>query len=274
MPSPRGRRCTSLSDPSSDAAAILRRLDRRAGAPLLLAAGLAVLGGFWMAQSWLTARAAQAQAAHESAAAALNDLDLELSERQALRDLVARDLGRAKRSAASASRTQRALFEGGLALSEEKRLLEKQWEIMTTYLLVDLKDDRVQVMRGEQAFETWPLDGARPRAAGGDARPIPRLSTIISKERYAHPERGKSEQVDGRLDWEPPQVGTSQRASALGENVLFTKEGLILHGPPLKKAEHEAYKHLCLTLPAATARRLYARSFIGTRVMIVDGPKP
>jgi hypothetical protein len=261
-----------MTTPAS-AEAVLRRLDRRAAAPLLLAAGLFVLAGFWMAQSWLTARAAQAEAAHLSAAAALNDLELEISERQALRDLVSQDLARAKNNAASLSRSRRALFEGGLALSEEKRLLEKQWEIMTTYLLVDLKNDRVQVMRGDQAYETWPLDGARPRAVGGDAKPIPRLSTIISKERYAHPERGKSEQVNGRLDWEPPQVGTSQRASALGENVLFTKEGLILHGPPLKKEEHEAYSHLCLTLPAATARRLYARSFIGTKVMIVDGPK-
>ncbi|MFI5347221.1 MAG: hypothetical protein ACHQ51_12680 [Elusimicrobiota bacterium] len=250
---------------------LLRRLDRRATAPLLLAAGGLILAALWMTQSWLTAHARLAAAQHEAAVAALDDLDLELSERQALRDVVSHDLSRAKRNAADLSRSRRALFEGGLALSEEKRLLEKQWEIMTTYLLVDLKNDRVQVMRGEQAYETWPLAGARPRAAGGDTKPLPKIATIVTKERYAHPERGKSEQVGGRLDWEPPQVGTSVRASALGENVMFTKEGLILHGPPLKQAEHEAYPHLCLTLPAATARRLFARSFVGTRVMIQDG---
>ncbi|MDE2141335.1 MAG: hypothetical protein KGJ84_02840 [Elusimicrobia bacterium] len=263
-----------MRTPPPAADRLLRRLDRRATAPLLLAVGGLILAGCWMLQSWLTAHARLAAASHASAAAALDDLDLELSERQALRDLVARDLARAKRSAADLSRSRRALFEGGLALSEEKRLLEKQWEIMTTYLLVDLKNDRVDVMRGEQAYETLPLGGARPRAVGGDMKPLPRLATIVTKERYAHPERGKSEEVGGRLDWEPPQVGASLRASALGENVLFTKEGLILHGPPLKKAEHEAYPHLCLTLPAATARRLYQRSFVGTRVLIRDGAAP
>jgi hypothetical protein len=259
----------SDSAPASDH--LLRRLDRRATAPLLLLAGGLILAGLWMLQSWVAARARLAEAEHEAAAVALDDLDLELSERQALRDLVSRDLTRAQSNAATLSRSRKALFEGGLALSEEKRLLEKQWEIMTTYLLVDLKNDRVQVMRGDQAFETWPLDGARPRASGGDTHPLPKIATIVTKERYAHPERGKSEQVGGRLDWEPPQVGSSVRASALGENVMFTKEGLILHGPPLKTAEHEAYPHLCLSLPAATARRLYSRSFVGTRVLIQDG---
>lgn len=259
-----------MSAPASDH--LLRRLDRRATAPLLLAAGVFVLSGLWMLQSWVSAHARLAAAEHEAAVVAIDDMDLELAERQALRDLVTRDLSRAKKNAASLSRSRRVLFEGGLALSEEKRLLEKQWEIMTTYLLVDLKNDRVQVMRGEQAFETWPLGGARPHAVGGDMKPLARVATIVTKERYAHPERGKSEQVGGRLDWEPPQVGSSVRASALGENVMFTKEGLILHGPPLKVAEHEAYPHLCLSLPAATARRLYARSFVGTRVMILDGP--
>ena len=129
-------------------------------------------------------------------------------------------------------------------------------------------NDRVQIMRGEQASESWPLSGQKPRVVGGVARQMPKLATIVSKERFAHPERGKSEQVDGRLDWEPPQVGTSARASSLGEAVMFTKEGLVIHGPALKRPEHENYPHLCLELPAATARRLYSRSFIGTRVMI------
>jgi hypothetical protein len=246
------------------------KLDQRAPFSLLLAAGALILFSFWSLQSWLTARLRLTEADVEAASVAREDLDQELSERQALRDLVARDLARTKKNAASATRSQRELFEGGLAVSEEKRLLEKQWEIMTTYLLVDLKEDRVQVMRGDQATETRPLSGARPRPAGGETKPLPKLATIVSKERYAHVERGKSEEIGGRLDWEPPQVGTSARARALGENVLFTREGLILHGPPLDKTEHEAYPHLCLSLPAATARLLYERSFIGTRVMIKE----
>ena len=254
------------------AAEFLRRLDRRAPALLVLAAGGLILGACWLLQGWLAGNAALADSQHAAAVAALDDQEQELAERQSLRDLAAGGLSRAKQNAASLSRSRRVLFEGGLALSEEKRLLEKQWEIMTTYLLVDLKNDRVQIMRGEQAFESWPLGGARPRAAGAETKPLPKIATIVTKERYAHPERGKSEQVGGRLDWEPPQVGASLRASALGENVMFTKEGLVLHGPPLKQAEHEAYPHLCLTLPAATAKRLYSRSFVGTRVMIQDAP--
>ena len=257
-----------MSAPSPAADRLLRRLDRRASLPALLAAGALVLFACWALQSWMTARARLAAADGETTAAALDDLDQELSERQALRDLVARGLTSAKKNAASLSRSQRALFESGLAISEEKRLLEKQWEIMTTYLLVDLAGDRVQVMRGEEALETRPLSGARPRAVGGETAPMPKLATISSKEPYAHVESGKSEVTDGRLDGEPPQVGTSVRARALGENVRFTREGLVLHGPPLDKAEHEAYPHLCLSLPAATARLLYERSFIGTRVRI------
>jgi hypothetical protein len=246
----------------------MNKLDRRAPLFGLLAAGALLLFVPWELQTWLAAHARLTAAEGDAAYAALDDLDQEVSERQALRDLVSRDLKTAKKSAASLSVSRRALFEGGLALSEEERLLQKQWEIMTTYLLIDVAGDRVQVMRGEQAFETWPLNGAVPHAAGGEKKALPKLATIVSKERFAHAERGKSEVTGGRLDWEPPQVGTSARARALGEHVLFTREGLIIHGPPLDKAEHEAYPHLCLSLPAATASRLYDRSFIGTRVLL------
>lgn len=247
------------------------RLDKRAPLLWLLAAGGLLLLVPWELQSWVAAHARLTAAEGDAAQVALDDLDQEIAEKQALRDLVARDLASAKKNATSLSASRRAIFEGGLALSEEKRLLEKQWEIMTTYLLVDPAADRVQIMRGEQAFETLPLNGAEARAVGGEKKPLPRIATIVSKERFAHAERGKSEVTAGRLDWEPPQVGTSARARALGEHVLFTREGLIIHGPPLDKAEHEAYAHLCLTLPAATARRIYERSFIGTRVMIKEG---
>lgn len=263
-----------MTAPSPGVEALLRRLSARVSVPALLAAGLVTLACAGMLESWLNARADLARDRRRSAQAARANLDEELAERQAIADLVAQDLARAENDARAATRSQRSLFEGGMALSEERRLLEKQWEIMTTYLLVDPAADRISVMRGAQTVESWPLGGAVPRAVGGDARPLPRLATIVSKERWAHPERGKSEVVDGQLQWEPPQVGTSTRARALGENVLFTKEGLILHGPPLSREEHEAYPHLCLSLPAATARRVYAASFVGTRVLIKDGAAP
>ena len=238
-------------------------LDRRVSVPGLIAVGALILGGSWMLESWLSARVMLAAGEREAAFVALEDLDNALSERAALRDLVSRDLSSAKVLASSLSRSRRVLFEDSLALSEEKRLLEKQWEIMTTFLLVEPAFERVQIMRGEQALETSPR-GLGPAGRGC----APARIAVISKERFAAPERGKSEQTGGQLLWEPPQVGTSARARALGEHVMFTKEGLVLHGPPLDAAEHEAFPHLCLSLPAPAARKLYAKSFIGTKVRL------
>ncbi len=252
----------------------LRRGDRRAGVLALVTVGAAALALGWTLQAWLAARAELVALDRESAAAARADLELELAERGALRDLVAQDLARAKENASSLTRSRRVLFEGGLRVSEETRLLQKQWEIMTTWLRLDEAADRVHVMNGEQAASTWELGGARPRVVGGELKALPGRATIISKERYAHPERPKADAAGGLLDWEPPQVGTSVRASALGEYVMFTREGLIVHGPPKKEAEHEAYPHLCLTLPAATARRLYVAAFIGTRIILKPETKP
>jgi len=252
----------------ADVERFLRRLDRRVSWPALLAVGGVLLFLPWELESWLRARTRLLTTDVETATAAREDLDVELAERRTLRDLVAADLARAKQNAASLSRSRRVIIEGSLALAAERRLLEKQWEIMTTYLLFDWEADRVSVMRGDQIDRSLSLHGARPRVMGEEPRPIPRLATIVSKERYAHPERGKSETVDGRLDWEPPQVGTSMRARAFGQDVLFTREGLVIHGPPLDQAEHETYPHLCLTLSSATARVVYARSFIGTRVLL------
>jgi hypothetical protein len=246
----------------------LRRLDRRATSWGVLLAGAAVLGLGWSLQSWLAARAELAAAARESASAASADLELELAERGALRDLVAADLQRAKETASSLTRSRRALFEGGLRVSEETRLLQKQWEIMSTWLRLDEEADRVHVMNGDQSAMSVPIDGARPRAVGGESRALPPRAAITSKERYAHPERPAADSSQGLLNWEPPQVGTSVRANALGEYVLFTREGVIVHGPPKKEAEHESYPHLCLSLPAPAARRLYASSFIGTRIIL------
>ena len=252
----------------------LRALDRRVGALGLAVAGAAVLAGLWMVGRWVSTHAALAADERTALSVAREDLELDLAERQALRDLVVRDFARAKISATTLSRSRKALFEGGLALSEEKRLLEKQLEIMSLWIRLDEENDKVHLVRGDQIAESLALAEARLRAVGGETRPLPKSATIISKERFASTERPKSDQVGGQLQWEPPQVGTSLRASALGEFVLFTKEGLVIHGPPLKKAEHEAYAHLCLSLPLPVARRLYTQSFIGTKILLGVGAKP
>jgi len=252
----------------------LRRLDRRVGAPGLVLAGAAVLALLWLLGKWVGERAAAAAVETVAFSVALEDLELDLNERQALRDLIVRDFARAKTSAATLTKSRKALFEGGLALSEEKRLLDKQLEIMSLWVRLDDEGDKLHLMRGDQIAESLVLAGATARVVGGETRPLPKTAAIVSRERFASPERPKSEQVGGQLQWEPPQVGTSVRASALGEYVLFTKEGLVIHGPPLKEAEHEAFAHLCLSLPRAVASRLYAQTFIGTKVLLDGGAKP
>lgn len=252
----------------------LNSLDRRVGAAGLAAAGGLILAGLWLTGRWVSARAALAADERAALSVAREDLGLELNERQALNDLVARDLARAKASAATLSKSRKALYEGGLALSEEKRLLEKQLEIISLWVELDDAADKLHLVRGDQIAESLGLAGARPRSAGGESRPLPRAAVVLTKERFANPERPKSEQVGGQLQWEPPQVGTSVRASALGEFVLFTKEGLILHGPPLKETEHEAFPHLCLSLPLPVARRLYAQTFVGTKILLSKEAKP
>jgi hypothetical protein len=251
----------------------LRALDRRVGALGLAVAGAAVLASLWMLGRWVSAHAEIAADERTALSVAREDLGLDLAELQALSELVSRDFARAKVSAATLTRSRKALFEGGLALSEEKRLLEKQLEIMSLWIRIEEESDRIHLMRGDQIAESLLLAGARPRVVGAEARPLPRSATILTKERFASTERPKSEQVGGMLQWEPPQVGTSVRASALGEFVLFTREGLVIHGPPLKAAEHEAFPHLCLALPRAAAARLYSQSFVGTKILLA-GPKP
>lgn len=252
----------------------LRSLDRRVGALGLCFTGAAVLLGLWMVDQWLAAGAQVAADERAALSVARGDLELDLAERQALSDLVSRDFARAKVSATTLSRSRKALFEGGLALSAEKRLLEKQLEIMSLWLRLDAEADKIHLVRGDQIAESLGLAGALPRAAGGETRPLPKSATILTKERFASTERPKSEQVGGQLQWEPPQVGTSVRATALGEFVLFTKEGLVIHGPPLREAEHEAFAHLCLSLPRAVAARLYSQTFVGTKILLPAEIKP
>jgi len=153
-------------------------------------------------------------------------------------------------------------------LQEEKRLLEKQWEIMITYLMVDGVSQRIKLMRGTQVIESYDIIFGIPQVFGDELKPSPNVVRMTSKERFAHPERGKSEKIGDQLVWNPPQVGTSVRSNSLGEYVMFTNSDLILHGPPLKKEDHQAFPHTCLGLPLSTAKTLYQKTFIGTKISI------
>ncbi len=250
------------------------RLSQKARPALVVAAGALVLAGLQAARLTARRHALEARAEIRRLDERLQDAREALDENQSAAETRARELSRFKTQVARLTVSRRALFEGGLEIEEEKRLLEKQWEIMTTYLLVDAENRKIHVMRGEQSLETYPIAYAPPQRFGQTkAEGPPQLTEIVSKERYAHPERGKAEEVDGQLHWTPPQVGTSKRASALGEYVMFTKSELILHGPPRKAAEHKAFAHFCLGLSLPVARRLYDESYIGTKILVKGAPK-
>jgi hypothetical protein len=153
-------------------------------------------------------------------------------------------------------------------LQEERRLLEKQLEIITTTLLINPALQRIFLLRADQPLQSYLLSYIPLRAFGGAPESLPSTVRIISKERFAHPERGKSEEINGTLQWTPPQVGTSVRSNALGEFVMFTNSPLIIHGPPLNEEDHEKFPHICLGLDREAARKLYRASFIGTHIAL------
>jgi hypothetical protein len=187
---------------------------------------------------------------------------------QAMADLKASDVEQFKSGMAMTAQSNKTLFETGLSLHEEKRLLEKQWDILTHYLTLDLGIQRILLMRGDQALESYFINYVPLKAFGAVPPSLPRVVRITSKERYAHPERGNAEVIDGKLQWEPPQVGTSVRSNALGEFVLFTNSRLIMHGPPNNPVDHEAFPHICMGLSLKAAQNLYRHSFIGTKVIM------
>lgn len=252
----------------------LRRLSRPARPELALLAGLVALIALNGARLVLRGRALDAQAELASLEAVSEEARQNLADLSSLRDLRRRDLERFKNTLGGLTKSRRALYEGGLQLQEEKRHLEKLWEIMTTYLLIDEETKKVHLMRGDQALESHPIGYTPVQLFGEGTKPPLPAAAITSKERFAHPERPKAEQVDGQLQWEPPQVGTSARANALGEFVIFTRGSLILHGPPAKAEEHAAFPHACAGLSLPVARRLYGHTYLGTKVAIRPAPPP
>jgi len=206
-----------------------------------------------------------------------NALELALTHAQSVQALKHSDTAQFKIGFSGTAKSQKNLFESGLSLQEERRLLEKQLEIMTTTLNINPSLQRIFLLREGQPLQSYLLGYFPLRAFGGAPPTLPEATRIVSKERFAHPERGKAEMVNGQLQWTPPQVGTSVRARALGEYVMFTNSKLIIHGPPVSEEDHARFPHICLGLDQETARKLYHSSFIGTRVQlsrIVITPDP
>ncbi len=238
---------------------------------LALFTALVTLAGLVAAEEWLLAYAAQSSRAvarvEESRRQALQSR----SELRSFAKLKSQGVERFKKGLSSLTQSRRSLFEAGIELQDQKRVLEKVWEITSTYVSIDVPGRKVRLMRGDQALQDFPIAYAPPAAFGGEKNAPPNLARIVSKERFAAPERGQYVETNGRLLWEPPQVGSSRRANALGAFVLFTNGPLILHGPPRSRPDHEAFAHDCLGLSLYAATKLFAGSYIGTRV-VFDPP--
>ncbi|HBA60524.1 MAG TPA: hypothetical protein DCZ92_06850 [Elusimicrobia bacterium] len=234
--------------------------------PLLAVLGAALLALLWYADREVTSRlaAARADLARLEASVAVSSASLE--DLRAMRDLKLKDLADHKKALMDRARSKKAVYETGVALQEEKRLLEKQLEIMTTYLQIKEETGKISLMRGDHSLKDFPFSFTPPKAFGGAAN-MPASARVVSKERFAHPERGKVQADDGKLTWEPPQVGKDPRSGGLGEYVLFTDGPLIVHGPPPNKTLHEAYPHICAGVTAYTAKRLFESTFIGTKII-------
>lgn len=245
----------------------LNRLSQPAHPLIVFIAGAALLFGLHEVRRWIKAETLSLMSDWQMMRKGEEQMSETLNETIALRDLKARDFTKFKSDFPNLAKSKRSLYESGLFLQEQKRLLEKQMEIMSTYLKIDPNAKKISVMNGEQALQDFPYSYIPVQTFGGEAKPLPMSMKIVSKERFAHPERGKSEEINGNLAWTPPQVGTSTRSLALGEYVMFTNGPLILHGPPKKAQEHQAFPHLCLGLSQAAAMKLYKSSYIGTKIL-------
>ncbi|MBI4387000.1 MAG: hypothetical protein HY551_06430 [Elusimicrobia bacterium] len=258
----------NLRDARSKISGLLDEWSRPAPGAALVLFGVASLFGSAVLQSWLTRELTAARGALSNVQAANARMTSAVEEYQSLRALRGHDVDRLHRDISYLTRSRKTSVETTLKIQEEHRLLEKQWEVMTTYLFLDEPTRKIHLMRGLQSLESYAVSHAPPRAYGDDT-PLPPLARVTSKERFAHPERGTyQEQADGQLLWAPPQAGTSVRANALGEYVIFTDSTLILHGPPRNPVEHENFPHHCLGLSLPVAQKLYAKSFIGAKILL------
>src|SRR5688572_30467427 len=123
---------------------------------MLAAAALLLLSIALVTDGWLRRTALQQRielrtlSANEQAA--LPSIDNLAS----LKSLKEADLDTFKQGLTDMAHSKKSLYESGLALQEEKRLLEKQWDILVTYLQLNSEAQTVTVMKGEQPVVSYP----------------------------------------------------------------------------------------------------------------------
>jgi hypothetical protein len=229
--------------------------------------GAGLLSVLWLADRQAVVKLESARSDVRRLEAAVDGSEAALDELRDLREIKLKEVRNYKEALKNQARSKKSVYEGGAALQEEKRLLEKQLEIITTYIEIKEETGKISLMRGDHALKDYPFSYSPLKVFGPAAQEMPALTRIISKERFANPERGKVQEIDGKISWEPPQVGKDARSGGLGEYVIFTDSPLIIHGPPPKKELHNAYPHICAGLTAYAAKGLFDNTFIGTKIL-------
>lgn len=248
---------------------------RRVSGLEALGAGLGMLALLTLVQLGLAREVRRLNDELAALRPAEDGLNAALEMREQLNALKRRDVDNVKAAMIGLARRQKLYYEGSLALSEERRQLEKQAELLATHLAID-PAGRIRVMKGEQTAKEYAVEGLScwEGVSGGGALKAPKAAVVTSKEFHAHPERGKVDLQDGRLLWTPPQTGSVERTAALGQYVIFTNTPLIIHLPSKDRKSHEAYRHCCLPLAASSAKKVYGSVFIGARLSIEAPKKP
>lgn len=249
-------------------------LKKEIPAGLLTALGAGLLALLWLGGSQLSSKLEIVRADAAGMGEAVSVSGAALEELRVLRDLKSKDAADYKKALGALAKSKRGVYEAGASLQEEKRLLEKQLEIMTVYLEVKEETGKISLMRGDHSLNDYPFQYSPLRVFGAVRQPMPPAVRITSKERFAQPQRGKVEEVSGGISWEPPQVGKDPRSGGLGEFVIFTDGPLILHGPAPKKELHDAFSHVCAGVTAYTAQKLFESAFVGTKILYLKKKKP
>jgi len=250
---------------------IVRASQQQVSALAGFAAGLALLAMLGTLDRGLDRKLAAADAdLARLSAPTIEEAEAALESISNLNALKASDLEKMKAAMVGLAQKQKKYYEERLALSEERRQLEKQLELLDTYLVIDSFTDKIKVMRGDQVVKDFPFESLScwGDVLRGTTPKTPRAAQVTSKEFYAHPERGEVKIQDGKLAWTPPQIGDVSRSDALGRTVVFTNTPLILHAPPQKRPAHDSFPHCCLNMKAPMAKKVYDALYIGTRIIV------
>src|SRR5258708_10261772 len=169
---------------------VLKKLSGRAKTPAVVLSALVILVGLYAFPHWLDQTRIQERIFERDLIRALEQTAAAREHIGSLEALKVTDLEELKAGISGNALSQKSLFESGLSLQEERRLLEKQLEIMTTTLLINPALQRIFLLRADQPLQSYLISYFPVRAFGRAPETLPSSVRITSKERFAHPERG------------------------------------------------------------------------------------